>query len=62
MCGLWTAPRWQSFFDGDASLVGAAMCPACFRGADPWPLREQQKQFGFDQSVANNHELTLAKS
>jgi hypothetical protein len=24
--------------DGDAELVGAAMCPACLCGADLWPL------------------------
>ena len=25
---VWTAPCWQGFFDDNAELVGAAMCPA----------------------------------
>jgi len=28
----------MSAFDGTAELVGAAMWPACWCGADPWPL------------------------
>jgi hypothetical protein len=36
MCG-WL-PVGKGFFDGDASLVGAAMCPACLRGTDIGPL------------------------
>ena len=35
---VWTAPSWQGIFDGDAKLVGAAMCPACLCGAVGWPL------------------------
>ena len=27
---VWTALRWQGFLDASATLVGAAMCPACF--------------------------------
>jgi hypothetical protein len=36
MCGR--LPVGKGFFDSNATLVGAAMCPACLRGADPWPL------------------------
>jgi hypothetical protein len=36
MCGR--LPVGKGFFDGDAELVGAAMCPACLCGADLWPL------------------------
>ena len=36
MCGR--LPVGKGFFDGDAELVGAAMCPACLCGTDLWPL------------------------
>ncbi len=36
MCGR--LPVGKGFLDGDAELVGAAMCPACLCGADLWPL------------------------
>ncbi len=36
MCGR--LPVGKGFLDGDTELVGAAMCPACLRGADLWPL------------------------
>ncbi len=36
MCGR--LPVGKGFFDGDAELVGAAMCPACLCGAVIWPL------------------------
>jgi hypothetical protein len=28
----------RDLLNGDAELVGAAMCPACLCGADLWPL------------------------
>ncbi len=36
MCGR--LPVGKGILDGDAALVGAAMCPACLCGADLWPL------------------------
>ena len=36
MCGR--PPVGKGFFDDNATLVGTAMCPACLRDADPWPL------------------------
>jgi len=36
MCGR--LPVGKGYLDGDAELVGAAMCPACLCGTDRWPL------------------------
>jgi hypothetical protein len=36
ICGR--LPVGKGFFDGDAVLVGAAICPACCRGTLRWPL------------------------
>jgi len=36
MCGR--LPFGKDYFDVNAKLVGAAMCPACLCGAVTWPL------------------------
>jgi hypothetical protein len=36
MCGR--LPVGKDYFDGNAELVGAAMCPACLCGTVEWPL------------------------
>ncbi len=36
ICGR--LPVGKGFLDGDAVLVGAAICPACLCGTDRWPL------------------------